>query len=600
MGARVSDGLSRIVEVMRSLTADYRRYAHHYRAPDGWIDGQWLPIKDEAALEFVGPIAWQPTIRRLFDIAQLGTAAQGTYPLATHTRWTHVVGVASTAGACIASIERSGTAVPPEWKQATLLAALLHDSMQGPWGHSLEFASDLFDFQQGAMDGRLDKVLLRHALQNPHSDVRLALEAVFSKEKGGALDRDGLDDLVQKVIAVSTPSVCIEEHPDFFFLAQLLDGEIDADRLDYIPRDFKFTINETDVERSLLQDARDIVQGLSVCSVEFKGRSVRVLTFDWSTRGAMKRLLVRRSESYADIYENPPKVAADEMLAHALVYLLREADYFELLDGAGSSPINYTVAVSKRREVAELLGLLTDDAFIAMFSIVGGAPGAGSLAKWAQHLCSYVKNGQAFIPIDVQIIGYSEKDEMVSQLDDIKDIVNAKRSDWQSVLADQQSGLGQRGMLMAFARLVDNYGLKLRAERALWSRLWKREGFPEIVADYLSVVGIDIDVDSFVNVPLIHISRPWHELSAAAPLNKTDPSSDRKGKRDGHPTPTYRFRAADGACIDQPVIEVGKSIWLPFVSCPRWLKDNQEAAAAIREEWEAFVADGPVAWRIES
>ncbi len=595
----MSDGLPQLVEVMRSLTKDYRRHGHHYRAPENWIDGQWLPIKNASALEFVGPIAWQPIIRRLFDIAQLGTVAQGAYPLATHTRWTHVVGVASTTGACIASIERAGTTVPPDWKQATLLAALLHDSMQGPWGHSLEFASDLFDYQQGAMDGRLDKVLLRHALQDPQSDIRMAVESVLSNEAGGPFARHDLDDLFQKVIAVSTPSVCIEKHPEFFFLSQLLDGEIDADRLDYIPRDYKFTVNDPDVEKLLLRDARDIVERLSVCPVEFRGRSVQVLAFDERDREAMARLLERRSDSYADIYESPPKVAADEMLAHALVYLLRETDYFELLDDAGISPtINYTVTVSKRREVAELLGLLTDDAFIAMFNIMGAKAEAGALARWAQHLCSDARNGQAFVPIDVEFIGYTEKDELVGQLDEITKLVNATDGSWHSVLAGQREQLGQRGMLMAFARLIDTYGRKLRAERALWTKLWKRADFRAAVADYLSVIDAGIEMDSFESIPLIHISRPWHELTAASPLNQTDPKP--RAPEGGRRTPSYRFRAPGGAYVDQPVIQVGKRIWLPFISCPRWLAENPEAVSVMRAEWQAFVGGGPAAWGLES
>ncbi len=166
-----------------------------------------------------------PYLRRLGGITQLGLITQ-TYPTATHSRLEHVLG-------CFGNVARYVDAlwhdsVNPFFRQVftehdvntVLVAALCHDIGQYPLAHDLEEAdADLF----------------------PHLKIGQRI----------LLDREDADSLVLRKLIKKEWQVELEEvvalldtHTNEFakplkqrFLSSLIDGPLDADKLDYLIRD---------------------------------------------------------------------------------------------------------------------------------------------------------------------------------------------------------------------------------------------------------------------------------------------------------------------------------------------------------------------------
>ncbi|MCS7162145.1 MAG: HD domain-containing protein [Bacteroidia bacterium] len=143
-----------------------------------------------------------PVVQRLRRITQLGLA-QFVYPGAVHTRFGHALGVLHLAEEALLSLSRKGLAIPPSTWEAVLLGALLHDIGHGPFSHSLEGSILPYNHEQisqallGLMEAELGDL----------SEVRLLWE---------------------------------NQHP-LRFLSDLISGQLDVDRLDYLVRDSFYT-----------------------------------------------------------------------------------------------------------------------------------------------------------------------------------------------------------------------------------------------------------------------------------------------------------------------------------------------------------------------
>jgi HD superfamily phosphohydrolase len=172
----------------------------------------------------------QPAFQRLRRIRQLAWTDQ-VYPGAMHTRFEHSLGVMHTATSLYDSIVRNSSGVLKSelaydtagferYRILVRLAALLHDVGHAPFSHAAE---ELFPAQEEA-DGRyrhehysaaivrthLRSAIEDHPLNNNHAfkadDVAALLE-------GSAGARQGI------------------------FWRDLIDGQMDADRMDYLLRD---------------------------------------------------------------------------------------------------------------------------------------------------------------------------------------------------------------------------------------------------------------------------------------------------------------------------------------------------------------------------
>lgn len=143
-----------------------------------------------------------PSVQRLRHIRQLGTVHL-VYPAANHTRFEHSIGVYHLTCQALNALNIAGSTA-----DHLKAAALLHDIGHAPFSHNLE------------------ELLARHT-DRYHDDVSILIS---SERVGDVLESHGLDpDKVANLIA---------GHGRY---GQLISGELDVDRMDYLIRDAHHT-----------------------------------------------------------------------------------------------------------------------------------------------------------------------------------------------------------------------------------------------------------------------------------------------------------------------------------------------------------------------
>jgi len=153
---------------------------------------------DGVALDLLGT----PAVQRLRRISQLGTVSL-VYPSANHTRFEHSLGVYHLACKALESLEIHG-------KHATRVeaAALLHDVGHAPFSHNVES-------------------LIARRTGKYHDDVHGLLDG---KAVGEVLSSHDLDPaVIADLVAGDGP------------YGQIVSGELDVDRMDYLVRDAHHT-----------------------------------------------------------------------------------------------------------------------------------------------------------------------------------------------------------------------------------------------------------------------------------------------------------------------------------------------------------------------
>ncbi|NND06988.1 MAG: HD domain-containing protein [Saprospiraceae bacterium] len=144
-----------------------------------------------------------PYVQRLRRISQLGLTHL-TYPGALHTRFHHALGALHLMTLTIDQLKQKGTVISAEEEEAVYIAILLHDIGHGPFSHALEHL--LIDVD--------------------HEELSLALMHELNQQFEGRL-----------TVAIE---VFTNRHHKRF-LHQLISGQLDMDRLDYLTRDSFYT-----------------------------------------------------------------------------------------------------------------------------------------------------------------------------------------------------------------------------------------------------------------------------------------------------------------------------------------------------------------------
>ena len=181
--------------------------------------------------------------QRLRRIHQLGGDFQ-VYHTAEHTRFSHSLGVYEIVRRMVEEIEELSRSLSEYEKCAAMLAGLLHDLGHGPFSHAFEAVSDCHheQFTQRILleDSEIHRILSA-------ADVRLPQDVA-----------DIIGDRYKNDL-----------------LNQLVSGQLDADRMDYLLRDAYFTgtsYGTFDMERILrtirIQDAHLAVKESGIHSVE--------------------------------------------------------------------------------------------------------------------------------------------------------------------------------------------------------------------------------------------------------------------------------------------------------------------------------------------
>lgn len=216
----------------------------------------------------IAAIVNHPFYQRLRRIQQMALA-QLVYPGAVHTRLHHSLGAYHLMCTAISELKDKGIVITDEEAQAAKAAILLHDIGHGPFSHALE------------------NVILKGV---KHEDLSLLIMQALNSEKEEALN--GKLDLAIKIFTNQYPKK---------FLHQLISGQLDVDRLDYLSRDSFFT----GVSEGVIGYQR-ILKMLTVHDNE--------LVVEEKGITSVEKFLVSRRLMYWQVYMHKSVIAAENML----------------------------------------------------------------------------------------------------------------------------------------------------------------------------------------------------------------------------------------------------------------------------------------------
>lgn len=208
-----------------------------------------------------------PYVQRLRRIRQMGLSNY-VYPGALHTRFHHALGALHLMQEAIEVLRSKGAQIDDAEAEAVCIAILLHDIGHGPFSHALEHS--LID---------------RH-----HEELSILFMEDLNRQFGGRLER---------ALAIFT------DQYEKKFLHQLVSGQLDMDRMDYLSRDSFFTgVSEgvigydRIIKMLAVHDGQLVVEEKGIYSIE--------------------NFLIARRLMYWQVYLHKTGVVADQMLIHAL------------------------------------------------------------------------------------------------------------------------------------------------------------------------------------------------------------------------------------------------------------------------------------------
>ena len=208
-----------------------------------------------------------PYFQRLRRIRQLGLASY-VYPGALHTRFHHAIGALHLMQQSIEVLRSKGVDISDKEAEGAAAAILLHDIGHGPFSHALEHT--LVDMH--------------------HEDLSSLLMEDLNRHFGGSLS-----------LAIDIFTNRYEKK----FLHQLVSGQLDMDRMDYLNRDSFFTgVSEGVIGYDRIIKMLAVHEGELV--VEEKGIY------------SIEKFLIARRLMYWQVYLHKTGVTAEQMLIHTL------------------------------------------------------------------------------------------------------------------------------------------------------------------------------------------------------------------------------------------------------------------------------------------
>lgn len=271
-----------------------------------------------------------PFFQRLRSVSQLGLAAL-VYPGATHTRFSHALGVMHLAGRIFQAIaSRSGGLREAGFTEEELgyflrvvrFAGLLHDLGHPPFSHSFEpllppRRTLPLPWDWYAREDRTG--------QATHEDFSIAAVHALTLERPPLLDAEEARDVCALIDGGIAPTVRLTgDDPRrnvYPLLKQVISGEIDADRMDYLRRDAHFagvTYGVFDLPR--------LVQGLS-CTLTPEGWA---MTLDPATIYTYENFLMARFHMAMQVYFHKTLLPFEYYLQRAV----EEGEVAVSLDGS--------------------------------------------------------------------------------------------------------------------------------------------------------------------------------------------------------------------------------------------------------------------------
>ncbi len=209
-----------------------------------------------------------PYFQRLRRIKQLGLT-YFVYPGAVHSRFQHALGCTHLTSLAIEILRSKGHLVNEQEAESVTQAVLLHDIGHGPFSHALEESI---------------------TTETDHEELSLHLMQELNNQSGGKLD--------------AAIAIFQNRYPKRF-LHQLVAGQLDMDRLDYLRRDSFYT----GVSEGVIGSDR-IIKMLSIVNdqlvVEAKGIY------------SIERFLIARRLMFWQVYLHKAVISAEKLLVNIL------------------------------------------------------------------------------------------------------------------------------------------------------------------------------------------------------------------------------------------------------------------------------------------
>ena len=181
--------------------------------------------------------------QRLRRIRQLGGDFQ-VYPTAEHSRFSHSLGVYEIVRRMVTEVKSLCVELTEYEKVCVMLAGLLHDVGHGPFSHAFEHVTN-------------------------HSHEEYTAKIILGNTELNAILRAVSEKLPQDIVSI------IQHTHENDILNQIVSGQLDADRMDYLLRDSYFTATsygQFDLERILrTMRVRKTSEGRKVIVVKHTG-----------------------------------------------------------------------------------------------------------------------------------------------------------------------------------------------------------------------------------------------------------------------------------------------------------------------------------------
>ena len=181
--------------------------------------------------------------QRLRRIRQLGGDFQ-VYPTAEHSRFSHSLGVYEIVRRMVTEVKSLCVELTEYEKVCVMLAGLLHDVGHGPFSHAFEHITN-------------------------HSHEEYTAKIILGNTELNAILRAVSEKLPQDIVFI------IQHTHENDILNQIVSGQLDADRMDYLLRDSYFTATsygQFDLERILrTMRVRKTNEGRKVIVVKYTG-----------------------------------------------------------------------------------------------------------------------------------------------------------------------------------------------------------------------------------------------------------------------------------------------------------------------------------------
>jgi uncharacterized protein len=224
----------------------------------------FITIDDPLIFEIIA----HPYYQRLRRIHQMAFA-ELVYPGAVHSRLHHSLGAYHLMCGALSELKGKGVVITKEEEQAAKIAILLHDIGHGPYSHALEHI-----LIPGVSHEIMSMLIMKHLNQAFEGKLDTAIEVFTNK------------------------------HPKLF-LHQLVSGQLDVDRMDYLSRDSFFT----GVSEGVIGYDR-ILKMLTVHNNE--------LVVEEKAIYSTEKFLVARRLMYWQVYLHKTVLSAEKMLVRII------------------------------------------------------------------------------------------------------------------------------------------------------------------------------------------------------------------------------------------------------------------------------------------